>query len=345
MSTDRAQWVARLLPEGVPSLWCPPLTHYDQNGIIDRERIAAHWRALAPWVKAMLVPGSTGDGWELTSQEQRQMIEVSLELARDFGLHVLIGALHSDAAEARNTISRYLTFIRDRTDPGEAHDGLVQARVCGFAVCPPRGAGLSQAKLETALVSILDLGVPVALYQLPQITQNEMSPELVAALAQRFGNFLLFKDTSGTDRVAQSGCDFADLFLVRGMEGDYARWLKEGGGPYDGFLLSGANCFAPQLHRLMQDLAAGRTSEANRLSDTLTQVVGEVFRLVDGIPVGNAFANANKALDHFMAYGAKAAAVTPPRLHAGSRLPTDVVRLTGEALTRHSLMPSRGYLE
>lgn len=66
--------------------------------------------------------------------------------------------------------------------------------------------------------------------QLPQVTRNQMSPELVARLARQFAHFLLFKDTSGRDRVAVSGLDFTGVFLVRGMEGEYARWLKAGDG-------------------------------------------------------------------------------------------------------------------
>ena len=66
-SLSRREWLSRLFPEGtVPQLWCPPLTHYLSSGEIDSARIAAHLRFISPWVKGLLVPGSTGDGWELT---------------------------------------------------------------------------------------------------------------------------------------------------------------------------------------------------------------------------------------------------------------------------------------
>ena len=65
-----------------------------------------------------------------------------------------------------------------------------------------------------------------------------MTPELVAGLAERFPNLLLFKDSSGTDEVALSGRMPAGVTLLRGAEGDYAQWSKAHGGPYDGFLLS-----------------------------------------------------------------------------------------------------------
>ena len=89
----------------------------------------------------------------------------------------------------------------------------------------------------------------------------------------------------------------------------------------------------------------GRREEARRLSDRLSAVVKEVFARVAGLPDGNAFANANKAMDHFFAHGRQADQVAPPRLHAGSRLPVSLIHAAGETLQRHAFMPRRGYLE
>jgi dihydrodipicolinate synthase/N-acetylneuraminate lyase len=325
--TTRDDWHARLFPNGIPSLWCPLLPHYRDDGSLDHARITAHLRHLAPHVKGFLIPGSTGDGWEMSDSEIRELLVLAQEQTAKLGLHLLIGVLKTDAAEAQRVIQ-------------EPRRGSLS----GFTVCPPKGADLPQATIRDALAGVLDLGLPTALYQLPQVTQNEMTPETVAELAARFPNFILFKDTSGADRVAASGRDFGGVFLVRGAEGDYARWLKSGGGPYDGFLLSTANCFGRELHQVIELLRAGRRDEAQHLSDRLSAVVKEVFALVAGLPDGNAFANANKAMDHFFAHGPNATSVTPPRLHAGSRLPIEVIRQTGTALERHGFLPAAGYL-
>ena len=66
---QRGPLVETLFPEGVPRLWCPALTHYAEGGQIDRARIRAHVRSMQPWVKGFLVPGSTGEGWEIDSQK------------------------------------------------------------------------------------------------------------------------------------------------------------------------------------------------------------------------------------------------------------------------------------
>ena len=341
----RRELLARLFPRGVPPLWCPLITHYDRAGAIDAARMAAHLRHLSPFIKGFLIPGSTGDGWELSEDEIRRLLEVALEQATALDLHVLIGVLRTDSADAARVIADTVDWLEKRTATVNAEAGLSASHVSGFTVCPPRGKDLSQEKIGEALASILRRGLPTALYQLPQITLNEMDPELVTALARQFPNFILFKDTSGADHVALSGQKLENVFLVRGAEGDYVRWLKAARGPYDGFLLSTANCFAREFHQIVEDLAARRAKSAQELSGRLTACINEVFGIVTGLPQGNPFANANKAIDHFFAWGRKAHDAPPPRLHSGSCLPADVIRGSGEALSRHGLLPARGYLE
>jgi dihydrodipicolinate synthase/N-acetylneuraminate lyase len=356
----RAQWLQRLFPAGVPRLWCPPLTHYAQDGALDRPRISAHLRHLSGHVKGLLVPGSTGDGWQMSPGQVREVLTVALEEAERLGLHVLIGALKPDAQDALATIRDTSAWLASRTPPEPATQDRLQVHaprtthaeaapvtppVCGFTVCAPRGSKRSQAEINRGLSLILEAGFPTALYQLPQVTQNEISPELAGDLAARFENFLLFKDSSGADRIALSGNPLGGVFTMRGGEGDYARWLKLVGGPYDGFLLGSANCFAAQLDQIIQYLSARKLDAASELSARLTAAVAATAKLVAGVPSGNAFANANKALDHFFAYGPRAASTPPPRLYGGACLPAEVIRAAGEILAHYRLMPAQGYLE
>jgi dihydrodipicolinate synthase/N-acetylneuraminate lyase len=295
-------------------------------------------------VKGFLIPGSTGDGWELSDAETRRLLEVVIEQITNLKLHLLVGALKTEAEAALRAIWDTIDWMEARADDNW-ENSLAQAGVRGFTICPPRGKELSQQQMSSALRSILETQVPVAIYQLPQVTQNEMSPELVADLARQFPNFILFKDTSGADRVALSGQRLENVFLVRGAEGDYVRWLKIVKGPYDGFLLSSANCFARELHHIVEDLKVRRAKAAQERSERLTSCINEVFGVVTGLPHGNPFANANKAVDHFFAFGPKATDLPPPRLHAGVSLPADVIHAAGDTLSRHGLMPEKGYLE
>jgi len=345
VAAERAASLRRLFPEGVPTLWCPPLVHYDEEGQIDGKRIAAHLRHLSRHIEGFLVPGSTGDGWELSDSERKQVLEIALEQAQQLEAHLLIGALKPRVAEMQATIGGDLEWLKRRTKEPDTKLALGAARVRGFTVCPPRGKDLAQEEIQRGLTSILEMGLPTAIYQLPQITHNELSAAVALELAKRFENFLWFKDSSGADRVALSGKDLGGVFTMRGGEGDYERWLKAAGGPYEGFLLGSANVFARELFQIIQDVSAGRKQAARQQSQQVTAIVREVAPLVSDMPGAVAFAGANKALDHFFAYGPRAAGATPPRMHGGGQLPVELIRATGEILKRHGLLPARGYLE
>ncbi|MBN1878147.1 MAG: dihydrodipicolinate synthase family protein [Anaerolineae bacterium] len=351
----RRTLLSRFIGPRIPRLWCPPITHYADDGTLDKARQAAHWAKMARYVGGFLVPGSTGDGWEMSEEEIDMLLDATLDVCTQLETRILIGVLRVEVPTMLAAIRRTLERLKTRTGQDDALAAMVQARVCGFTVCPPGGADLTQAQIRTGLEAVLDLGVPVALYQLPQITQNEMSPALVADLATRYPNFILFKDTSGVDRVPEADRGRSGIFLVRGAEGDYAQWLRESGGPYHGLLLSTANSFPAQLGEMIALLesaadpvqaakSAGQFKAAQALSDKLTRVVKTVFDLVAVVPQGNTFANVNKAIDYWMAHGPTARNIAPPRLHAGVRLPRDIILHTRDILADAGWLPERGYL-
>jgi dihydrodipicolinate synthase/N-acetylneuraminate lyase len=334
-------------PPVLPRLWCPLLTQYDGAGRIDQARMRAHLTHLRPHVSAFLLPGSTGDGWQLSPDETRIVVDFGLDLAEELGLTLLLGALTRKGEDAQSFIADTVARIRERTGASDTGTALRSARVAGFTVCPPTGADLSPESIEAALESVLAPGYPTALYQLPQITANVMPPEMLSGLAARYPNFVMFKDSSGDDTVALSGADFGAVFLVRGAEGDYARWMKPNG-PYDGFLLSTANSFPAELAAIVEGVAAGESDDVAALSESVSGCVKEVFARVAALPHGNPFTNANKAFDHFMAYGPDRAllADTPlPVLYGGASLPHEVLIQTADALTRWGRMPEQGYLD
>ena len=346
ISKKRQACVREFFPAGIPRLWCPLLTHYGRDGSIDLDRMSAHFHHIVPWVKGFLIPGSTGDGWDLDEQETIQVAEFALKQARNQEIHVLLGALKRDTGSVQRTISGMLRLIDPEGLTGDdALRMLKDKRVCGFTVCPPAGKKLTQADMEAGLCRILDLGLPTALYQLPQVTENELSPETFGRLLGKYSNLVFFKDSSGQDRIATSPVDKEGVFLVRGAEGDYAKWLREAGGPYAGFLLSTANCFARELSILIGNLEKGDQKKAEEVSERLTAAITEVFALVQPLPCGNAFTNANKAIDHFFAFGPRADTKEGPMLHAKVRIPGDVIAATGIILNRRQLMPVRGYLD
>ena len=246
-------------------------------------------------------------------------------------------------------IARTARRLSALSGEGETLEAMRATGVCGFTVCAPRGADLPQRAIREALDGVLRLGYPTALYQLPQITENEIAPETFSALTAAYPNFYLFKDTSGTDAVVLSGADRYGVYTVRGGEGDYDRWYPAdasgGGARYDGFLLGSANCFARELRSLLGHIDAGEKAAAADLSRKLSRVVVEGIAAASPLPFGNAFANSNKAFDHYFAFGPGAGRVEPPMTHSGKRLPEALVLEAGALLEREGLMPERGYLE
>ena len=174
-------------------------------------------------------------------------LDLAIDFAEPRGLDLLAGVLRPSAAAMRTLLDKLLEHLRRRTGTRSVADCFAAARVRGVTIAAPSSAApLPKEAISAALEPLFALGLPMALYQLPQVTGNTMAPDLVADLARRFPNLLLFKDSGGADEVALSGRMPAGVTLLRGAEGDYARWSKHGG-PYDGFLLSTANAFPSQL--------------------------------------------------------------------------------------------------
>lgn len=328
----RNEFFKEIFPKGIPGLWCPLLTHFKSARQYDAERIRRHLQFLSPHVKGILIAGSTGEGWQMSDNEIHALLDTVLNSAQDTGMQILIGALKRNGDDTVAAIDAAASYLQ--------HPAVV-----GFTVCPPTGQDLSQQQIQDDIARVLDLGWPTALYQLPQVTQNEMSAETVAELANEFSNFILFKDTSGLDRVANSGLDFGGVYLVRGSEsGGYSQWLKTCGGPYDGFLLSSANALANQLAAMIRLLADDEETAAGELSRRIESIINEAFEMASSYSFGNPFAIANKLLDHVMAFGDDAKKPHPPQLIDGNHLNEQDVARTVRMLRKFESMPSTGYM-
>ncbi|WP_338664506.1 dihydrodipicolinate synthase family protein [Pararoseomonas sp. SCSIO 73927] len=341
---DRPALIRALFPGGVPQLWSPSLFFYDASGGFDRARQEAHFAFMAGHVGGFLIPGSTGDAWEMADDEAIAALDLAIDFARPRGIELLAGVLRPDAAAMGALLERMVKHLCDRAGTASVPRALDACRVRGVTIAPPTTPEpLSQPALAAALEPLLARGLPMALYQLPQVTGNRMAPELLADLAHRFSNFILFKDSGGTDEVALSGLLPAELVTLRGAEGDYARWHSGLGGPYDGFLLSTANAFPARLESILAAVAAGKAEEASAVSGRLSSVVADAFAAVASVADGNAFTNANKLLAHVMAFGTRAPSVQPPALHAGSTLPARCIEQMMPVLEREGMLPEQGY--
>ena len=168
----RERLIKVLFPTGVPRLWCPTLTHFRAKGELDPMGMERHLNHLAPYAKGLLVPGSTGEGWEMSDDDIRRLLAVVLEAARPAGVHVLVGVLKHTVSDMLRCIDSTVTWLKSRANAATSAEALARSGVVGFTVCPPKGDGLSQAEIDGALSRILERGLPTALYQLPQWTMS-----------------------------------------------------------------------------------------------------------------------------------------------------------------------------
>lgn len=340
-----------LFPKGeAPLLWCPVLAHYNNDGTLDTARMLAHQSWLVRnGVSGFLVPGSTGDGWDMSMEEKLEFLRVCREIAAEIrtqtvGLdrapYLLAGALEADEAQTIQCM--------DRMKSQASND------ILGFCVCPPRGIS-DTMQMERSLSQFLERGYPVAVYQLPQVTQVTMPVDLLRRLADKYEGFLFFKDSSGKDEMALSGVGLDGVFMVRGAEGSYAEWLANPiPSGYHGFLLSTANVYPGWLTSLISKISAGAAGgnllAAAEISTRISRVTDAAFGLVTGDMAadlgGNAFTNSAKAVDFWMAFGRQGMTEGRPLplLKSGKRLPQLLVEKVGEALKEEGLMPETGYM-
>jgi dihydrodipicolinate synthase/N-acetylneuraminate lyase len=319
-------------------LWVPLLTHYRQDGTIgiDQDRMAAHVDAIRPQVWQFLLGGSTGDGWEFDGRQFADLVCFARD-RRAFQPHcrVLFGVLRRSTDEVVAWATALERMLAD--------DGPPAAQFDGIAVCPPVDPAASQDDIFRHYERVIAAThCPIAVYQLPQVTGCTIAPEAMQQLAKN-PRVTMFKDTSGEDTVAEAGAT-GDVVLVRGAEGGYAEALTPHG-PYDGWLLSTANAFAPQFRRLLHLRAAGETAQAQQLSDRLSRLIEDLFKAAADVPFGNAFSNANRAADHLFAYGASWPSAPAPLTISGDRLPHDLLRAAADILVKDlDGVPQHGYL-
>lgn len=317
-------------------LWVPILTHYRENAPqrLDRPRTEDHIRRLTPFVRQYLVAGTTGDGWEMTDQLLGEWIALLQEtevVSRDHS--ILFGAF-GDTTEA--------VIRRTRLIEGALEGTPLKATYAGLTVCAPVSAEASQEDIFDHFSRIIEAThSPIAVYQLPQVVKCEIAPETLERLTQTTNRIVLFKDTSGADKVANSLCDFGDMRLLRGAEGDYATQVKPNG-PYDGWLLSTANGLARELRSVADAVAGGAFGEAEEASRRLTALVEDLFAAAADLPDGNPFSNANRAVDHVFAHGPrwrKASSV----LASGQHLPEEFLARVEALLSEADFEPGDGY--
>lgn len=320
-------------------LWMPLLTHYaDTAGArrLDKPRTAAHIRHLTPHVRQYLVSGTTGDGWVMSDAILTDWLDLLASPDVAGSEHkILVGALGKTTAGVIERARRIEAQVATRP---------LATTFAGLTICPPVDADAGPDTIAAHYRAVLEAtAAPLAIYQLPQVTGCEIAPDTFADLVAAEPRIGYFKDTSGGDAVVKSGVATGHVVLLRGAEGDYHRHLKPAGG-YDGWLLSTANGFAPQLRAIADAALAGDAAAATARGERLSDLVGALFDCAGTFPLANAFSDMNRAVDHLFAHGKAWRKARTPLLADGSRLPEAFIKAVEALLASAGLAPATGYL-
>jgi 4-hydroxy-tetrahydrodipicolinate synthase len=322
------------------SLWVPLLTHYRAGAKsgnparVDPERMAAQVRTISPAVRQFLLAGSTGDGWELEFDGFMDIVRLSRRQEVFRGTKVLYGVLRPTTEEVVDWAVRLEASL--------AADGAPAGQYAGLAICPPIHPGADQATILHHFKAILEhTRSPVAVYQLPQVTQCTIDRETMEELAID-KRVTMFKDTSGTDSVAQKG-PISGVLLLRGAEGSYVESLAPFGA-YDGWLLSSGNVFGPVLRRILDLHANAATERARQLSSIVTLMVEALFEAANNVTFGNPFSNANRAVDHLLAMGSSWRESPLPLTVKANPLPRELISAAEDIVGHLPGITPNGYL-
>lgn len=334
----RHELIAKLFPDGVGRLWCPLLTHYyvrDGRVAVDRRRMAAHMRTLAQHMNRFLLASSTGDGWDLDPPQFNDLLAFARhESYWPHDARFLVGSLGRTTTD----VVRRGQAIRSKLGENQAPS------FAGIGVAPPVAPGATQEEIrEHYRRAARDVNLPVAVYQVPQVTGCRIEPGTLAAIIDEHPNVIAFKDSSGTDAVADADLELGGLLLLRGVEGGYARSLKCGGGAYDSLLLGSANVMPYSLRSVIEMAVMGEFDLADRHAKHIEELLDRLLDAVSYCRTGNISSSVNRAVDHLLAHGMYWKDVEPPVTFDGSRMPREVIHQVATIYNEDAGIPERGY--
>ena len=251
-----------------------------------------------------LVPcGTTGEAATLSTEEHRQVIALTVEIARG-RVSVLAGCGSNNTAQA-------VELTRNAMEAGA--DAALHV--------PPYYNRPNQDGIYAHLAAVADLGIPVILYNVPSRTITDISVETMGRLA-RLPNVIGVKDATGNlGRVSAQRTACGEEFVQLSGNDDSAMGFNAMGGV--GCISVTANV-APRLCSQFQEaMREGRHDKALALQDRLFPLHAALFSDASPGPVKYALSRvrpgfpAELRLPMTEPSGASKAAVDAALAHAG----------------------------
>lgn len=163
-------------------VFCPSISITKDDGTVDRQMWSRHLgHLISAGIDGVLLFGSIGEFYAYTLSEKKSVVDFAIRFV-DGRMKTLVGVGGTNLDEVVE-LARYA----DRSGA----DGVL--------VVSPYYFGPSEVAAERFFGTVADsVELPVLLYNFPARTGNDLSPELVAALADRHSNIVGIKDTVDT---------------------------------------------------------------------------------------------------------------------------------------------------
>ena len=221
-------------------------TPFREDLSIDFDRYADHVQWLASFGHLGVIPnGSLGEYQVLTREERMKMVTTAIEAAPK-GFHVVPGVAAYGAREAR-----------------EWAEHAAGAGASAVMLLPPTAYRANEDEVLAHYKEVAKVGIPIIAYNNPFDTKVDLTPSLVARIANEVGEVVAIKEFSGdVRRVWQIHSQAPRIEVLVGAD-DVLLELATGG--VSGWIAGFTNAL-PRESKIVYDLAlAGDFTRARPL--------------------------------------------------------------------------------
>ena len=221
-------------------------TPFREDLSIDFDRYADHVRWLSSFGQLGVIPnGSLGEYQVLTREERMKMVTTAIEAAPK-GFHVVPGVSAYGAREAR-----------------EWAEHAAGAGASAVMLLPPTAYRANEDEVLAHYKEVAKVGIPIIAYNNPFDTKVDLTPSLVARIANEVGEVVAIKEFSGdVRRVWQIHSQAPRIEVLVGAD-DVLLELATGG--VSGWIAGFTNAL-PRESKIVYDLAlAGDFTRARPL--------------------------------------------------------------------------------
>lgn len=196
----------------------PVVTCFNENGQLDQQaNEAAYEHIIAGGIEGLVVMGSTGEFFAMTMEQKKQLIDIATKYVRDRA-KIYIG---TGSMSANDTI--------------ELSNYAHKAGADGVMIISPYYFRLPSASIEAFYDAVLPhIQADVFLYNFPDCTGYDLTPDIVLPLLRRHKNIVGLKDTVSMvshtrDLIVKILPEFPDFSIYSGFDDNLAYVMSSGG--------------------------------------------------------------------------------------------------------------------